>query len=56
MLPLIGFIAGFAFGWYRAGRRGGNRLDKLQYGAGHGIAFAIAGLALGILLARLGVI
>ena len=56
MLPLIAFASGFAFGWLRAARRGGNRLDKLQYAAGHAIAFAIAGLVLGIVIARLGLI
>lgn len=56
MLTLIGFFAGLVFGWRRAAKRGGNRLDKLQYAAGHAIAFAIAGLALAILLARTGVL
>lgn len=56
MLPVFAFFAGFAFGWLRAARRGGNTLDKLQYGAGHAIAFAIAGLFLGILAARTGLI
>ncbi|NNU80266.1 hypothetical protein HMH01_07415 [Halovulum dunhuangense] len=54
MLPVIAFFLGFAFGWLRATKRGGNRLDKLQYGAAHGIGFAIAGVALGILIARMG--
>lgn len=53
MIPLIAFIAGFAFGWFRAGRRGGNRLDKLQYGAGHGIAFSLLAFAVVIIAARL---
>jgi len=53
MIPLIAFFAGFAFGWIRAARRGGNRLDKLQYGAGHGIFFAIVALAAVIAAARL---
>ncbi|WP_233416896.1 hypothetical protein [Halovulum marinum] len=53
MIPLIAFAAGFAFGWLRARRRGGNRLDKLQYGAGHGIFAAILALAAVILAARL---
>jgi hypothetical protein len=41
MLLTIVFIAGFAFGWFRAGRRGGDRLDKLQYGAVHAILFTL---------------
>lgn len=56
MLIILGFVAGAAFGWMRAAKRGGNRLDKLQYAGAHGIAFAIAGLALGILIVRLGLV
>lgn len=41
MLPLVAFLIGFAFGWQRARARGGNRLDQLQYGAVHGIIFAL---------------
>ena len=51
---VVVFVLGFAFGWWRAKRRGGNRLDQLQYGAGHGIALTLAALALGILLGHLG--
>ena len=53
MLPLLGLIAGFGFGWWRAAKRGGNRLDKLQYGAAHSIAFGILGLLIAVLLARI---
>ncbi|WP_198671069.1 hypothetical protein [Oceanibium sediminis] len=56
MLPVIAFFAGFAFGWFRAAKRGGNTLDKLQYGVGHAIAFALAGLFLGIIAARTGLV
>lgn len=56
MFPLIGLLLGAVFGWRRARRRGGDRLDKLQYAAGHAIAFAIAGLFIGILAARLGLV
>ncbi len=56
MILPIAFALGFAFGWMRAGKRGGNRLDKLQYGAGHGIAFVIVVLALTVLLDRLDVV
>lgn len=52
MLPILGFFGGFGFGWWRAGKRGGNQLDKLQYGAGHGIAFSILGLLVAVILAR----
>ena len=56
MILPIAFAIGFAFGWMRATKRGGNRLDKLQYGAGHGIAFLILALAGTILLDRIGVV
>ncbi len=52
MMMLSGFVLGFGFGWMRAARRGGNRLDKLQYGAAHGIAIGIAALFIGIVIAR----
>lgn len=56
MLPVIAFAFGAWIGWRRAARRGGDRLDRLQYGAAHGIAFAIAALALAILAGRLGLV
>lgn len=56
MLLLIAFALGMALGWRRAGRRGGDRLDRLQYGAAHGIAFTLAALAASLILARLGVV
>lgn len=48
MILPAAFIAGFALGWWRAQARGGNLLDKLQYGTGYGIAFALAALILTI--------
>ena len=38
MLFVIAFVLGALFGWQRAARRGGDRLDQLQYAAVHGIA------------------
>jgi hypothetical protein len=55
ILPLA-FALGMIVGWQRAGRRGGDRLDRLQYGAAHGIAFTLAALAVTILCERLGLI
>ena len=52
MLVLIGAAIGAAYGVRLAGRRGGNRLDKWQYGAGFGIAAAIASMILAIGLDR----
>lgn len=54
MLPLA-FVLGFAIGWIRAGRRGGNRLDRLQYGAAHGVALLLVALVVTVLLAAAGV-
>ena len=56
MLVLVALALGLAFGWRRAARRGGDRRDKLQYAAAHGIAFALAALALSILAERAGLI
>ncbi len=44
MIFFAAIAIGAILGWYRAGRRGGNRLDKLQYAAAHAILFAILGL------------
>jgi hypothetical protein len=48
MIVLAGFALGAVWGVSLAGKRGGNRLDKAQYGAGFGIAFALLGLFLTI--------
>jgi hypothetical protein len=50
----LAFLIGFAFGWQRAKRRGGNRLDKLQYGAVHGIIFVLVALILLVGVQRIG--
>jgi phosphate/sulfate permease len=55
VLPLA-FALGMFVGWRRAAQRGGDRLDRLQYGAAHGIAFTLAALAVTILAERLGLI
>lgn len=49
--PVFG-IVGFLWGYYLARQRGGKTLDRLQYGAGFGIAFGLFGTLLGIALAR----
>ena len=49
--PVFG-IVGFLCGYYLAQKRGGKTLDRLQYGAGFGIAFGLFGTLLGIALAR----
>jgi hypothetical protein len=54
MIVIAAFVAGAAFGWWRAGRRGGNRLDRWHYAAAHAIAFALAALFLSVLAQLLG--
>lgn len=44
MIIIIAFILGGLIGWFRAGKRGGNRADKLQYAAVHAMIFAIIAL------------
>lgn len=56
MLILIAFALGALVGWRRAAARGGDRLDRLQYAAAHGIAFALALLVGSILVERLGLV
>ena len=34
---LVAFIIGFALGWVKAAKRGGNTPDKLQYGVVFGM-------------------
>ncbi len=53
MIVLAGLVAGIVWGVLLARRRGGRRLDQLQYAAGFGIAFALLGLFATIALERL---
>lgn len=53
MIFFPAILLGAAIGWYRATKRGGNRLDRLQYAAVHAIIFAILGLFLSIIVHRL---
>jgi len=52
MIVLTAFVLGIAWGAYLARRRGGKRLDILQYATAFGIAFAIAGLFLTVIVDR----
>lgn len=54
MLLAVAFALGAVFGWYRARRRGGDRLDKLQYAAAHGILFTLVMLAVILIASRFG--
>lgn len=53
ILPLAGLLIGAVWGALRARSRGGNRLDMAQWGAAHGVALAVLGLFLLIILSRL---
>ncbi len=56
MLLPIAFALGALLGWFRAARSGGDRLDRLQYAAAHGIAFLLLALIGAIALQRFGLI
>lgn len=49
--PFFGLV-GFLWGYLIARRRGGKLVDRLQYGVGFAIAFALFGTVLGIALGR----
>lgn len=54
-MPVIvigGFVLGAVIGAATALRRGGRKLDALQYGAGFAIAFALLGLFATIFIER----
>lgn len=52
MIVIGGFLLGAVIGAVTALRRGGRKLDALQYGAGFSIAFGLAGLFVTIILER----
>ena len=56
MLLPIAFVLGALFGWQRAVRRDGDRLDQLQYAAVHAIIFVLVTLTLTILAQILGLV
>ncbi|MHA3914275.1 hypothetical protein [Halovulum sp. GXIMD14793] len=56
MVIISAALFGFAFGWWRATERQGNQLDKLQYGAAHGICFAILAFVAVLIVVRLGLV
>lgn len=53
MIWTAGLLGGAAFGAVTALRRGGRKLDALQYAAGFGIAFGLLGLAISVFLDRM---
>lgn len=53
MIVLAGLVIGAAYGARLAKKRGGRKLDMLQYGAAYGILCGIIGLVLTIIIGRL---
>ncbi|NOC44391.1 MULTISPECIES: hypothetical protein [unclassified Ruegeria] len=54
MLVVLGMAAlGATLGALTAKKRSGNRADMAQYAAGYGIAFALVGLVISLILVRL---
>jgi phosphate/sulfate permease len=56
MLLPVAFVLGALIGWRRAAARGGDRLDRLQYAAAHGILLTLVALVGLILAGRLGLL
>ncbi len=54
MLAIITCLIGAVLGWVRAKRRGGTTADRVQYAIAHAVAFGLAGLILGTVLALTG--
>lgn len=52
MIVIAGAILGAGIGGWTAKRRKGNRADIAQYATGYGIAFALAGLILTIVIEK----
>ncbi len=52
MIVIFALILGAAYGWMRATKLEGNRADRLQYAAGFGLAFAVIGLVVTVVLSR----
>lgn len=53
MIVIAGLVIGAAIGARTALKRGGRKLDALQYGAAYGILFALVGLVITIVVGRI---
>lgn len=53
MIVIAGLVLGAVLGAVTAAKRGGKRLDLLQYAAGYGIAFCLLGVVLTIFIERM---
>ncbi len=54
MIVIAALLLGAAIGWMRAAKVGGTTADKLQYAAAHGLALAVVGIFVTILITRMG--
>lgn len=52
MIVIVLAVIGLLLGYRTAAKRGGNRLDKLQYTAGYGIAFTLIGVIITVVIER----
>ncbi|MEM7190196.1 MAG: apolipoprotein acyltransferase [Pseudomonadota bacterium] len=52
MIVIVLALTGAIWGGRTAKKRGGTRADVAQYAAGYGIAFALAGLVITLLIDR----
>ncbi|MBK4215548.1 hypothetical protein JJJ17_06380 [Paracoccus caeni] len=53
MIIIAAVIIGALLGWFRAGRHGGNKRDRLQYAVAFAIAFAIIALFATVIIDRM---
>ena len=52
MIVIAALVIGGSLGFRNAVKRGGNRLDKLQYTVGYGIAFGLVSMFITIFIDR----
>ncbi|WBU57562.1 hypothetical protein [Paracoccus sediminicola] len=53
MIVIACAIIGFALGWHRAGKAGGNRKDRWQWAIAHLMIFSLLGLFATLVIERL---
>jgi len=53
MIIILGFVLGAAWGAFVARKRGGNRLDILQYAAVHGLILGLVAFFASVLAVRM---
>ncbi|MFV0411005.1 MAG: hypothetical protein ACK5LJ_15300 [Paracoccus sp. (in: a-proteobacteria)] len=52
-ITLVIMLAGFGLGWYRAGRIGGDRKDRWQWGIAHGLLFLLIWVFASLIIQRM---